>query len=109
MLHAEENHRNHQSLLAEFSAAFPTITPPDNHWWSIWLERYPFVDIHKAIITLSQHHLKCRFTTDSCGRAISAMLRQAAVRRAMTPPAKSSVFPVNTLRPETPQNSGEKS
>ena len=95
MLHAEEIRKNHQSLLAEFSALFPTITPPDNHWFALWLQRYPFVDIREAIITLSKHHLKDRFTTESCGRAISALLRQSAVRRAMTPSAASSVFSVN--------------
>jgi hypothetical protein len=75
------------SLLAYFSAAFPDIEPPASNWWGLWLQRYDLLDIRAAIQTLSNHHLKPRFTTESTGKAISAMLRQSALSRAMKPPS----------------------
>jgi hypothetical protein len=86
MHHADEIKQNYLSLLVDFTAAFPGIDPPANHWWLLWLQRYPFADIRGAIQTLSRHHLKPRFTTESTGKALSALLRESAVRRAMTPP-----------------------
>jgi hypothetical protein len=91
MLHAEEIRRQYLSLLADFSAAFPGITPPEQHWWLLWLQRYPFFDIRDSIQTLSKHHLKDRFTTESTGKAITALLRDSAVCRAITPPAGKAV------------------
>ena len=87
MLHTEEIRRQYLSLLADFSAAFPGITPPEQHWWLLWLQRYPFSDIRDSIQTLSKHHLKDRFTTEFTGKAITALLRDSAVRRAMMPPS----------------------
>jgi hypothetical protein len=89
MQHEDEIRQNFLSLLATFTAAFPGITPPDNHWWTLWMQRYSFVDIRDAIQTLSRHHLKPQFTTVSTGKAITALLRDAAMRRAMTIPAKT--------------------
>jgi len=86
MLHADEIRQNFLFLWAEYTAAFPDITPPENHWWTLWMQRYPFEDIRDAIQTLSGHRLKDRFTTESTGRALSALLRDSAVRRAMKPP-----------------------
>jgi len=87
MLHADEIRQNYLLLLADFASAFPSVNPPDIHWWLLWLQRYPFADIRDAIQTLSRHHLKDRFTTESTGRALSALLRDSAVKRAMMPPA----------------------
>ena len=71
------------SLLSEFTAAFPQIQPPEHTWWLDWMKRYDCGSIHEAIITLSNHHLKDKFTTASTGRAISALLREIAMRRAI--------------------------
>jgi hypothetical protein len=71
------------SLLSDFTTAFPDIQPPDYTWWLDWMKRYDCGSIHEAIITLSQHHLKAQFTTASTGRAISALLREIAMRRAI--------------------------
>jgi hypothetical protein len=87
MLHADEIRQNYLLLLADFTAAFHNVNPPDIHWWLLWLQRYPFADIRDAIQTLSRHHLKDRFTTESSGRALSALLRDSAVKRAVLPPA----------------------
>jgi len=89
MQHEDEIRQNFLSLLAEFTAAFPGINPPENHWWTLWMQRYSFVDIRAAIEVLSHHHLKPQFTTVSTGKAITALLRDAAMRRAMTIPAKT--------------------
>lgn len=86
MLHEAEIKRQYLTLLADFTTAFPAINPPEPHWWMLWLQRYTFSTVREAIITLSQHPAKDRFTTESTGKAISALLRQSAVRRAMTPP-----------------------
>jgi hypothetical protein len=84
--HEETIRQQHLSLLAQFTAAFPGITPPEKQWFQMWIHRYHFSDITAAIETLSHHHLKHLFTTESTGKAISALLRQSAVGRAMTTP-----------------------
>jgi hypothetical protein len=83
--------QQYSSLLTEFSAAFADIEPPASNWWGMWLQRYDISAIREAIQILSRHHLKPRFTTDSTGRAISALLRESALRRAMAPPAGKAV------------------
>jgi len=69
------------ALLSSFTEAFPYIQPPEPKWWVGWMNRHSCAAIHTAIQTLSDHHLKERFTTDSTGRAISALLREAAMQR----------------------------
>ncbi len=80
--------RQYRTLLAAYSAAFPNVAPPHLDWWVIWLQKYDPDAIHEAITTLSQHPLKDRFTRESTGKAISAMLRDGAVRRALLGVAK---------------------
>ena len=87
MQHVNEVRQQYSSLLAEFSAAFPDINPPESRWWQLWLSRYPFTDIRTAIQTLSQHSMKAKFTQDSTGRAITALLRDSAIQRAVPPPS----------------------
>ncbi len=78
-------------LIAEFSKAFPNIEPPALEWWRLWMEKHPLFAISESIQTLAQHPLKSQFTTESCGRAISAMLRERALNRAFAPaPVKAA-------------------
>jgi hypothetical protein len=86
MQHADEIRQQYLSHWAEFTASFPGVTPPDNHWWTLWMQRYSFTDIRDAIQILSRHRLKPQFSTESTGKAITALLRDSAVRRAMKPP-----------------------
>lgn len=74
------------ALLATFTEAFPHITPPDPNWWIDWMQRYDCGAIHEAIITLARHPLRAKFTSESCGKAITSSLRQIALRRAITSP-----------------------
>jgi hypothetical protein len=83
--------------VAEFKAAFPDIDPPASDWWRIWLRKYPSSAISECIATLAKHPLKPRFSTASCGRALSVMLRDDAIRRAV--PAVPAVAP----KPEEPK------
>jgi hypothetical protein len=77
------------ALLAEFSASFPDLSPPDASFWFEWMKKYDSADIHSAIQTLSVHPLKHKFSSASCGRAISAMLRESALRRVLASPTKT--------------------
>lgn len=70
-------------LIAAFKAAFPDINPPDPTWFAKWLREYRFGAIMDAIQTLQTHSLKAKFTTESTGKAISALLREDALRRAV--------------------------
>ncbi len=70
-------------LIAVFQTAFPTITPPEAAWFFHWLEKYPAWAVMDAIETLGKHPLKARFTTESTGKAISAILRTEALKRAI--------------------------
>jgi hypothetical protein len=81
LAHEEVIRRQYADLTALFKSHFPNIAPPEPRWWSIWLQKYPARDISEAITELSKHSLKARFTTDSTGRAISAILRQKSVAR----------------------------
>jgi hypothetical protein len=76
-------------LIATFKAAFPDIDPPDSTWFAKWLREYRFGAIRDAIQTLATHPMKARFTTDSTGKAISALLREDALRRAVVSPVKA--------------------
>jgi hypothetical protein len=71
------------NLITVFEAAFPGIQPPAPTWFGLWLSKYNPEDISNAIQVLEKHPLKARFTTDSTGRALSALLREAALRRAI--------------------------
>jgi hypothetical protein len=75
--------QQYSNLVREFEACFPGIKPPDPSWFAIWLRDYRFQATWDAIQTLSKHQLKSRFTTESTGRALSALLRQSAVCRAI--------------------------
>jgi hypothetical protein len=70
-------------LIGAFQANFPTIPPPDTQWFYLWREKYPVWAIKEAIQTLAAHPLKAKFSTDSCGKALSASLRAAALKRAL--------------------------
>ena len=69
--------------IASFEFAFPNVSPPEPRWFHIWLTRYPFWSLKNVIQTLSTHSLKDQFTTESTGRAISALLRADALKRAL--------------------------
>jgi hypothetical protein len=75
--------QDYSALVTAFNAAFPDITPPDAQWFFHWLAKYPAWSIRDAIQTLAKHPLKGRFDTESCGRAMSALLRQSALQRAI--------------------------
>ena len=81
--HRDTLKRQYTTLIAAFNAAFPSIEPPLPDWWILWLSKYDFGDIRDAIEKLSRHELKDRFSQESTGRAISSLLRDAALRRAV--------------------------
>jgi hypothetical protein len=81
--HTETIKQQYVELLAEFKSNFPNVEPPEARWWVIWLSRNNPTDVHLAIEKLGKHPLKAKFTTLSTGKAISALLRDAAVVRAM--------------------------
>lgn len=84
--------QQYATILAAFEAAFPSVTPPEPHWFRLWMSKYDCLDILHAIATLAQHPLKSRFSQESTGRAISSLLRNEALRRAVpsTPKAVRS-------------------
>jgi hypothetical protein len=75
--------QHYLELIAEFESAFPGIKPPAPEWFQLWLGKYSYAAISEAIQTLQKHPMKPRFTTDSCGKALSALLSQIALQRAM--------------------------
>jgi hypothetical protein len=75
------------TLTAAFTKAFPHVTPPDADWWIDWMQRYDSGAIHEAIITLARHPLRAQFTQSSCGKALTSLLRQQALKRAIINPA----------------------
>jgi hypothetical protein len=75
--------QKYANLLAKYQLAFPSIEPPAPHWWSHWLGKYSFRDIADVIESLSHRNLKSQITTESTGRAISSLLRDRALRRAI--------------------------
>lgn len=79
MSHTETIQQQYVKLRAEFKAAFPDIEPPEPRWWVVWLSHNNHTDVHLAIEKLGKHPLKAKFTTVSTGKAISALLRDAAV------------------------------
>jgi len=77
--------QQYAAIICEFENEFPGIQPPDPSWITIWLRQYNFRAICDAIQTLQNHppHVKARFSQESVGRAISALLRADAVKRAI--------------------------
>lgn len=73
------------TILSAYTAAFPGVRPPDSSWFLIWFRKHDFADILDAIQTLSTHRNKHTFTIASIGKAISAMLRDSALRRVLAP------------------------
>ena len=83
MVLQEQKFKNQFSdIIAAFEVAFPGITPPEPRWFTLWISKYPIWAIKDAIRQLSKHPLKDRFTTESTGKAISALLRAEALIRA---------------------------
>jgi hypothetical protein len=75
--------QQYSDLINLFKGCFPGIEPPDSSWFVQWLARYGFADVCDAIQRLQSHPLKPRFTTDSTGRALSALLRDRAMGQAV--------------------------
>lgn len=73
-------------IVTAFRSAFSGIEPPSPAWLQHWLNRYSFVAILKAIQALQNHpaHVRARFSQESVGRAISALLRDDAIKRAIS-------------------------
>jgi hypothetical protein len=82
--HEDTLRDQYSTLISAFNAAFTGIQPPEPSWWMLWLDKYDFADIRAAIQRLSAHPLKARFTQESTGKAISALLREIALRKAVT-------------------------
>lgn len=105
-LHQDTLRDQYQALRTEFVAAFPEVTPPHTDWWQLWLQKYPFSDIRDAIPQLVGHPLKSRFTQESTGKAISSLLREAAVRKAFVnvpiPRPQAAPLPANTAPAPSP-------
>jgi hypothetical protein len=77
--------RQYEAIVSAFNTAFPGVSVPAPSWITIWLTRYSYYALLEAIATLENHppQVKARFTQESVGRAISALLRDAALRRAI--------------------------
>ena|ERR1700685_4649341 len=85
--------KRYDTHFAEFKSAFPDIDPPAPEWWRVWLRKYSSPAISEAIAKLAKHPLKARFSTASTGRALTAMLNEDAMRRAIpvsAPPSGDS-------------------
>lgn len=80
------------AVIHELKTAFPTLQAPDPSWIMIWVQKYPLIDIQAAIQTLSQHppQVQARYTTESVGRAITALLRERTIRRVIESATKSA-------------------
>jgi hypothetical protein len=81
MLHEKTLMRQHNDVVTTLEAAFTGVPAVESRWILLWLDKYPFSEIIGAINTLHAHPLKARFTQASVGRAISALLREGAMRR----------------------------
>jgi hypothetical protein len=76
--------QDYSAVITAFNEAFPNTTPPEYQWIFHWLGKYPVWAVRDAIQTLSQHPLRDKFTTTSIGKAISALLRVNAMKRAVS-------------------------
>lgn len=81
MLHEKVLRRQYQDIVNTLTAAFPGVPLVESVWILSWIDKYPFPDIMESIQTLHDHPLKSQFTQSSIGRAISAMLRDAAMKK----------------------------
>lgn len=83
---------------AAWIAAFPNIQPADATWWQVWFKHNDASDILEAIRILQSHSapVRAKYTTNSISRAITAMLREIALRRAIPLSAPS--------KPEEPRS-----
>ena len=84
MASAETRLRQQYAAVSDaLKATFPHVPPQDPSWIFAWLEQYPLSDIEAAIQTLSQHQpeVQARFTKESVGKAITALLKQQVIRR----------------------------
>jgi hypothetical protein len=70
---------------AEYTEAFPNIQPPSASLWQSWFKENEYSHILEAIRTLRSHSapVRARYTTDSVARAITALLREIALQRAI--------------------------
>jgi hypothetical protein len=75
--------KDYSDLIADYRKSFPGVDPPDPQWFFHWAEKYPTSAIKDAIHTLAKHSLKASFSAESCGRAISSLLRTDALKRAL--------------------------
>lgn len=83
--------KNHEAQLRSqfmqlrqaFDSTFPGLRPPELVHWRTWITEYDIPDIMEAIQQLGSHPLKNRFTPESCGKAISAILREKVRARAL--------------------------
>jgi hypothetical protein len=68
----DETYRaNFNILLRTWRDNLP-IPPPEPYWWSFWMNKYDHAAVRDAILRVSN---KTNLTTDSAGRAVSAILR----------------------------------
>jgi hypothetical protein len=81
MLHEKTLRRQYDDIFTTLTNAFPGVQPVESRWILLWLDKYPFSDVMNAIQTLHGHPLKARFNQQSIGKAISALLRESAMRR----------------------------
>jgi len=74
------------SIIAACKNEFPSLEPPPPVWLHQWLSRNSCQAILDAVRTLASHpaHVRARYSEESVGRAISALLRDRALRRAIT-------------------------
>ncbi|HWO37790.1 MAG TPA: hypothetical protein VNO32_54145 [Candidatus Acidoferrum sp.] len=87
--------KQYATALAAWSAAFPDIQPPAASWWQVWFKENEHCNILEAIRVLQRHSapVRARYTADSLSRAVTALLREIALRRAIplsAPPSGDS-------------------
>src|ERR1700686_1125410 len=87
--HEETLREQYANLLAIFQTNFPHIEPPEPRWWLLWMQKYDFGDIRTAIERLGKHGLKAHFTQESTGKALITLMRDAAMRQAITGAVKT--------------------
>jgi hypothetical protein len=92
--------QQYADLLLEFVTVFPDIAPPDSSWFVSWLTKYTYGAIRDSIRSLGSNNpnIKNRFTTESCGRALSAMLRDQAIRDAVKAVKSSTSAPPSSFK-----------
>jgi hypothetical protein len=88
MPQAELFARAYVKVLAEFAEAFPNVQPSEIFWFEGWVRKYGFRNLSNVIKHLAVHPLKAQFTTESTGKAISALLRENAMKQAIAEATK---------------------